>query len=104
MEWWKRYFGLDPVDFVVHFFAGALFVGGLADVSKNDTVRLLDNGMAGLNTQQGQGENIRSFSPDLRLLTRGAEAPSEEEQRTNPRSASARLRAAERLATIGAPG
>ncbi|HET7761424.1 MAG TPA: 16S rRNA (cytosine(1402)-N(4))-methyltransferase, partial [Phycicoccus sp.] len=42
--------------------------------------------------------------PYLRLLTRGAEAPSEEEQRTNPRSASARLRAAERLATIGAPG
>ena len=43
-------------------------------------------------------------APYLRLLTRGAEAPSEEEQRTNPRSASARLRAAERLATIGAPG
>ncbi len=40
----------------------------------------------------------------LRLLTRGAEMPSDEEQRTNPRSASARLRAAERVApTTGAP-
>ena len=33
----------------------------------------------------------------LRLLTRGAEVPGEDEQHTNPRSASARLRAAERL-------
>ena len=41
MEWWKRYFGLDLIDFVVHFFAGALIVGGLADASKNDTVGLL---------------------------------------------------------------
>ena len=40
----------------------------------------------------------------LRLLTRGAEVPGEVEQRTNPRSASARLRAAERLpAPNGAP-
>jgi 16S rRNA (cytosine1402-N4)-methyltransferase len=40
----------------------------------------------------------------LRLLTRGAEVPGEDEQRTNPRSASARLRAAERLpAPNGAP-
>ncbi len=40
----------------------------------------------------------------LRLLTRGAEVPGDDEQRTNPRSASARLRAAERVtATTGAP-
>ncbi|MEO7422257.1 MAG: 16S rRNA (cytosine(1402)-N(4))-methyltransferase RsmH [Ornithinibacter sp.] len=40
----------------------------------------------------------------LRLLTRGAEAPGEDEQHTNPRSASARLRAAERVpTTTGAP-
>ncbi|WP_392542422.1 16S rRNA (cytosine(1402)-N(4))-methyltransferase RsmH [Oryzobacter telluris] len=40
----------------------------------------------------------------LRLLTRGAEVPSEDEQHTNPRSASARLRAAERLSPPnGAP-
>ncbi|MDQ1670005.1 MAG: rRNA (cytosine1402-N4)-methyltransferase [Actinomycetota bacterium] len=35
--------------------------------------------------------------PVLRLLTRGGEQPSEDELRVNPRAASARLRAAERL-------
>jgi 16S rRNA (cytosine1402-N4)-methyltransferase len=35
--------------------------------------------------------------PRFRLLTRGAEQPSEEETTTNPRAASARLRAAERI-------
>lgn len=35
--------------------------------------------------------------PVLRLLTRGAERPSDEETTTNPRAASARLRAAERI-------
>ena len=38
----------------------------------------------------------------LRLLTRGAEGPGEPEQRLNPRSASARLRAAERLVPTAA--
>ncbi|PKW25679.1 16S rRNA (cytosine(1402)-N(4))-methyltransferase RsmH [Phycicoccus duodecadis] len=42
-------------------------------------------------------------APYLRLLTRGAEVPSDAEQHTNPRSASARLRAAERLQPNGAP-
>jgi 16S rRNA (cytosine1402-N4)-methyltransferase len=35
--------------------------------------------------------------PQLRLLTRGAETASDAEQRANPRSASVRLRAAERI-------
>ncbi|GAA3733664.1 16S rRNA (cytosine1402-N4)-methyltransferase [Spinactinospora alkalitolerans] len=35
--------------------------------------------------------------PELRLLTRGAESPPEEENVRNPRAASARLRAAERI-------
>ncbi len=38
-----------------------------------------------------------SMAPRLRLLTRGAEGPSEQEIAENPRAASARLRAAERI-------
>jgi 16S rRNA (cytosine1402-N4)-methyltransferase len=36
-------------------------------------------------------------TPRFRLLTRGAERPDDEELAVNPRSASARLRAVERL-------
>ena len=43
-----------------------------------------------------------STPPTCALLTRGAEVPDEHEQHANPRSASARLRAAERLIPNGA--
>ena len=38
-----------------------------------------------------------ALTPELRLLTRGAEVPSPDEVEANPRAASARLRAAERI-------
>jgi 16S rRNA (cytosine1402-N4)-methyltransferase len=55
-------------------------------------------------TPPGMPVELPEHAPTLRLLTRGAETPSEEEQRVNPRSASARLRAAERLVPNGGPG
>ena len=55
-------------------------------------------------TPAGMPVELPGLGPTFRLLTRGAEVPSEEEQQTNPRSASAHLRAAERLATNGAQG
>jgi 16S rRNA (cytosine1402-N4)-methyltransferase len=48
-------------------------------------------------TPHGMPVELPEHAAYLRLLTRGAEVPGDEEQHTNPRSASARLRAAERL-------
>jgi 16S rRNA (cytosine1402-N4)-methyltransferase len=41
-----------------------------------------------------------SSQPELRLLTRGAEAASEQEKQANPRAASVRMRAAERVREV----
>ncbi|MDN5726190.1 MAG: 16S rRNA (cytosine(1402)-N(4))-methyltransferase RsmH [Propionibacteriales bacterium] len=43
-----------------------------------------------------------SMQPELRLLTRGAEVPSTDEIEHNPRAASAKLRAAERIKEVAA--
>ncbi len=47
---------------------GSRFVDEAA-AHTDETIALLDNGLTVLRTQQGQGENIRSFSRDLRLIT-----------------------------------
>lgn len=55
-------------------------------------------------TPAGMPVELPELDAYLRLLTRGAEVPDEQEQHDNPRSASARLRAAERLTSSnGAP-
>jgi 16S rRNA (cytosine1402-N4)-methyltransferase len=48
-------------------------------------------------TPPGLPVTLPGSSPQFRLLTRGAQRPSEQELEMNPRSASARLRAAERI-------
>ena len=48
-------------------------------------------------TPPGLPVTLPGSSPQFRLLTRGAQRPSEQELQLNPRSASARLRAAERI-------
>ncbi len=40
-----------------------------AAAHREETVRLLDNGLSVLRTQQGEGENIRAFARDLALIT-----------------------------------
>ncbi|MGZ4449390.1 MAG: MCE family protein [Nocardioides sp.] len=47
---------------------GGRFVDEAA-AHEDQTISLLDNGMTVLRTQHAQGENIRSFSHDLRLIT-----------------------------------
>jgi 16S rRNA (cytosine1402-N4)-methyltransferase len=63
-------------------------------VKRELTERTTDKTPPGVPLRAGE---IRADSPRFRLVTRGAERPDEEELAVNPRSASARLRAAECL-------
>ena len=63
-------------------------------VKRELTERTVDKTPPGVPLRAG---DVLPGSPRFRLLTRGAERPDDEEVAINPRSASARLRAAERL-------
>jgi len=46
MNWWKRTFGLHPVDMAFHFLIGGFLVGAVGEASQNDSIILL--GIAGM--------------------------------------------------------
>lgn len=46
MNWWRRTFGLHPLDMVVHFVIGGFLVGALGEASRNDSIIML--GIAGI--------------------------------------------------------
>jgi 16S rRNA (cytosine1402-N4)-methyltransferase len=85
----------------------ALAVGGrlvvLAYHSLED--RIVKRELAARSTSRtpaGLPVELPGYGPELRLLTRGAEVAGEEETADNPRAASVRLRAAERIGEAAA--
>ncbi|MBV2362488.1 16S rRNA (cytosine(1402)-N(4))-methyltransferase RsmH [Streptomonospora nanhaiensis] len=81
---------------------GRLAVGGRIAVLSYHSLedRMTKRHLAGLSTDTtppGLPVPLPEASPEFRLLTRGAEPPSDDETQRNPRAASARLRAAERI-------
>jgi hypothetical protein len=46
MNWWRRQFGLHPVDMLVHFVAGGFLVVAMGEASGSEAIALL--GTAGL--------------------------------------------------------
>uniref|UniRef100_UPI000A3AD551 16S rRNA (cytosine(1402)-N(4))-methyltransferase n=1 Tax=Amycolatopsis lexingtonensis TaxID=218822 RepID=UPI000A3AD551 len=80
----------------------ALPVGGRIVVESYQSLedRLVKQALAELaksRTPEGLPVELPGHGPELKLLTRGAEKAGEEEIERNPRAASVRLRAAERI-------
>ncbi|WP_460863355.1 16S rRNA (cytosine(1402)-N(4))-methyltransferase RsmH [Nocardiopsis coralliicola] len=80
---------------------GRLSVGGRIAVLSYHSLedRITKKALAALATDRtppGLPVPLPGSEPEIRLLTRGAEAPPDDETERNPRAASARLRAAER--------
>ena len=93
---------LDAVRSAVPAALGALRVGGRITVLAYHSLedRIVKQSFAALATDRTPPDlpvPLPGSGPQLRLLTRGAEAPTEAEIAVNPRAASARLRAAERI-------
>jgi 16S rRNA (cytosine1402-N4)-methyltransferase len=81
---------------------GALAVGGRVAVLAYHSLedRIVKRELTRLSTDQtppGLPVPAAAAAPQFRLLTRGAERPGSNEVSANPRAASARLRAAERI-------
>lgn len=81
---------------------GALRVGGRIVVESYQSLedRLVKQAFAALaksRTPEGVPVELPGHGPQVRLLTRGAEQADEQEKEHNPRAASVRLRAAERI-------
>ncbi len=80
----------------------ALAVGGRVAVLSYHSLedRIVKRALAARvtdNTPQDLPVPLPELAPRFRLLTRGAELPTDEETKANPRAASARFRAAERI-------
>jgi 16S rRNA (cytosine1402-N4)-methyltransferase len=87
---------------------GLLAVGGRIAVLSYHSLedRLVKRAFAAEATSRTPADlpvELPELAPTLRVLTRGAERPDEAEVAANPRAASARLRAAERLSPLAAP-
>jgi 16S rRNA (cytosine1402-N4)-methyltransferase len=93
---------LDALRAAVPAALEALVVGGRIVVLSYHSLedRIVKRSLAALasdTTPPGLPVSLAERGPQLRLLTRGGEAASEDEIKANPRSASVRLRAAERI-------
>jgi len=93
---------LDALRAVLPAALGALRLGGRIAVLSYQSLedRMVKRALAELarsRTPEGLPVELPGAGPELKLLTRGAEVPGEQEVAANPRAASARLRAAERI-------